>query len=151
MKHSNGSVYQGVWDDAGYKNLHSDLATNAWTESSFEHFKQFGATEGRAIVLKIDQASAIESDEKSIKSVTLAKYTPVETDDVIKHSVHSVHTGIILEWRGISLTVPSTKEDGSAYSRYLLSPMSGIARPGEVLAVMGTSGAGIITINHCNI
>lgn len=48
------------------------------------------------------------------------------------------HHGITLDWSDISLTV-SQGNDGT---KTLLHSMAGSARPGEMLAIMGSSGAG---------
>lgn len=59
------------------------------------------------------------------------------------------HKGTVLEWIGIDYTVPipeaSRTVDGPK-EKVLLHNMSGIARPGELLAIMGTSGAGKSTL-----
>lgn len=51
---------------------------------------------------------------------------------------------IVLEWSDITYTVPGA--DGGV--KTLLHPMAGVAKPGELLAVMGTSGAGTNTIDR---
>lgn len=50
-----------------------------------------------------------------------------------------------LEWSGIEFTVKIGKGK-DAKPRKLLSDISGIARPGELLAIMGSSGAGKTTL-----
>lgn len=73
------------------------------------------------------------------------------------------HGGSTLEWKGINYTVSNgntNKVDNSSKQvasnsvmtngvRTLLNNLSGRARPGELLAVMGTSGAGKFWIRHC--
>ena len=48
--------------------------------------------------------------------------------------------GLTLEWQNINFHVPAA--DKTSDHKVLLSKMSGIAYPGELLAVMGSSGAG---------
>ena len=59
---------------------------------------------------------------------------------------------VLLEWKDISYSVQAAEvEDGSdekgvAAEKVLLHPMSGVAEPGKLLAVMGSSGAGKSTL-----
>ena len=66
--------------------------------------------------------------------------------EMISKSISYVkpHAGTTLEWSGINYTVPIPEKAGE--KRILLHSMSGVARPGELLAVMGTSGAGKSTL-----
>lgn len=45
---------------------------------------------------------------------------------------------ITLEWKNIQYSVP--KPDGAGEMKALLQSMSGSAKPGELLGIMGTSG-----------
>ena len=58
---------------------------------------------------------------------------------------------ITLEWKNIDYTIQlhkkhKKKDDDHENTRQLLSNVSGIARPGELLAIMGSSGAGKTTL-----
>ena len=57
---------------------------------------------------------------------------------------------VLLEWKDISYSVHAAEiddgSDGVAAEKVLLHPMSGVAEPGKLLAVMGSSGAGKSTL-----
>ena len=67
----------------------------------------------------------------------------INTDSI--HSIKS-HTGSTLTWTDIEYSVQvvnnNTNESEKVVTKSILHPMSGEAYPGELLAVMGTSGAG---------
>lgn len=75
-------------------------------------------------------------------SVETRTYETVEQGGAIVSEKDVTRQEIILEWKDISLTVVNKSGEQKA----LLHPMSGIARPGEILAVMGSSGAGKSTL-----
>jgi ABC-type dipeptide/oligopeptide/nickel transport system ATPase subunit len=56
------------------------------------------------------------------------------------YQYHSIIIGTTLSWKSIEYTV-TIKEKDKEITKTLLHPMSGEARSGELLAVMGTSGS----------
>jgi len=51
---------------------------------------------------------------------------------------------ITLSWQNISYSIQNDKE-----IKTILHPISGVAYPGELMAIMGTSGAGKSTLLDC--
>jgi ABC-type multidrug transport system ATPase subunit len=51
------------------------------------------------------------------------------------------HVSMGLEWRGVNFAVPDGDKD-SGGMKHILKDMNGFAEPGELLAIMGPSGAG---------
>jgi ABC-type glutathione transport system ATPase component len=82
-----------------------------------------------------------------------ASYEMAETDmnwkESKKASFNDSKPGITLEWNNIHYTVskkdPKTK---LVDQKILLHSMSGKALPGELLGIMGTSGAGYLIIYY---
>ncbi|KAG7396148.1 hypothetical protein PHYBOEH_002752 [Phytophthora boehmeriae] len=58
---------------------------------------------------------------------------------------------LTVEWRDLTLRVPvaSSNKKDSGLEKVILQDANGIARPGELLAVMGPSGAGKSSLLHC--
>lgn len=59
------------------------------------------------------------------------------------------HSGSTLTWKNIEYSVKALNNNNKVANennimKTVLYPMSGEARPGELLGVMGTSGAGIV-------
>ena len=59
----------------------------------------------------------------------------------VPSSKSSSNTGVTLRWSNIAYSVASS-EKGGEERKVLLHPMMGAAYPKELLAVMGSSGAG---------
>ena len=61
--------------------------------------------------------------------------------DALELGKLSTKSGIVLEWSDISYSVPNPDKNVAEH-KTIIHSMSGSARPKELLAVMGTSGAG---------
>ena len=62
----------------------------------------------------------------------------------VTFGTRSRHEGTVLEWQGVTYSVPSPDKTGEV--KTLLHPMSGAAYPGQLMGIMGTSGAGKSTL-----
>ena len=92
------------------------------------------------------------SDEKKITADVGYELVDTEAVGAVGGFSTNKHKGSVLEWSSIEYTVPasaqeSAKNDGAA-TRTILHNLSGKARPGELLAIMGGSGAGKSTHLH---
>jgi ABC-type glutathione transport system ATPase component len=50
-----------------------------------------------------------------------------------------------IEWKDLSYTIEIKSKETSEF-KTILHPLTGAAKPGEVLAIMGTSGAGKVNL-----
>jgi ABC-type multidrug transport system ATPase subunit len=62
--------------------------------------------------------------------------------------LYKAASGMALQWRELQydVNVDNPDEPGKKMKKTLIHPMSGEVRPGEMCAIMGSSGAGYVRI-----
>ncbi|GMF25051.1 unnamed protein product [Phytophthora lilii] len=100
----------------------------------------------RAVQGKQPEAEAFDiADEEEIHK-KLDRY--VARDDEKSRLLLPEAPQLTLEWRDLALRVPIANEPG-ATEKVILHDANGVAKPGELLAIMGPSGAGKSSLLDC--
>lgn len=107
------------------------------------------ATSKQKMVSETEKSSSLEEGQAASRSGfnSSGSSKRYDLDKVGSEKIGTRHRGTTLEWSGIHYSVEQVdKATKSVSQKTILENMSGIARPGELLAVMGTSGAGKSTL-----